>query len=68
MPRRSLRDAGATAVEYALIVAAIALILIPVVISLNKVLDDTLHRSCESTAKQNAATPMSDAEAKAACK
>ncbi|MDT7786678.1 MAG: Flp/Fap pilin component [Pseudonocardiales bacterium] len=47
-------ERGASAVEYALILAAIAVVLIPLVIALNSVLGQVLKDSCTSTAKQNA--------------
>jgi len=51
------RDGGASAVEYALIIAAVALLLIPVARSLQGVLEEVLQNSCESTATQNLGDP-----------
>lgn len=61
------RDVGASAVEYALIVAAVAVILIPVALGLRNVVAEVFQQSCISTAKQNAGGPMTDSEAAAAC-
>ena len=44
--RRMLGDAGASAVEYALIVAAVAALLLPVVIAITRVLDEVFHENC----------------------
>lgn len=66
MSRRLRDEFGATAVEYALIIAAVALLLIPIVISLQSVLEGVLHDSCVSTAEQNAPGPLSD-EASTKC-
>jgi Flp pilus assembly pilin Flp len=62
-PKRSLSDLGASAVEYALIVAAVALLLIPAAITLTKVLDHVLTSNCEQTATQNgSADPAADCQ------
>ena len=65
--RRMLGDAGASAVEYALIIAAVAALLIPVAIGLGKVLDGVLEDSCRSTASQNSFTAAEEAAAQAEC-
>lgn len=60
--RRS-RDRGASAVEYALIVAAVALVLLPIVAALTGLLGDVLTANCEQTAKQNgSASPAADCQ------
>ena len=58
-----LGDAGASAVEYALIVAAVAALLIPISIAFTRVLDDVFHQNCQQTATQNGSTdPVADCE------
>jgi len=56
MPRRHLGERGASAVEYALIVAAVAALLLPAVIGITRVLDQVFEDSCKSTGQQNGLT------------
>jgi len=65
--RRELCDRGAAAVEYALIIAAVALILIPVAMGLERVLSDVLESNCKQTASQNAGTASEQAQNVANC-
>ena len=59
--RRVLGDAGASAVEYALIVAAVAALLIPISIGLTRIIGEVLTNNCEQTASQNGSTtPAAD--------
>lgn len=60
-------DRGASAVEYALIAAAIAAVLLPVAVAIYQRVDDALFSSCVSTAKENAGGPLSNAAAEAMC-
>ena len=62
--RRMLGDAGASAVEYALIIAAVAALLVPVAFALEDLLRQVLTSSCESTGEQNGLT---DAQIAAQC-
>jgi Flp pilus assembly pilin Flp len=52
-----LGDAGASAVEYALIIAAVAALLVPIAFAITDVLHEVLQNSCESTGEQNGLTP-----------
>jgi Flp pilus assembly pilin Flp len=54
--RRMLGDAGASAVEYALIIAAVAVVLIPLAFAIQSLLGQILDDSCASTGKQNGLT------------
>ncbi len=56
--RLRLRSAerGASAVEYALLVAGVAAFLIVIAMSLTRVLATATEKSCENTARQNGYT------------
>ena len=62
--RRMRGEAGASAVEYALIVAAVAVVLIPVIVALRLLLVSVLKDSCAETGKQNG---LSDSQIAAQC-
>lgn len=61
MVRSISPEHGASAVEYALLVAGVAALLIVISLSLTRVLTDVMRSNCEQTAKQNL-TSSSDAQ------
>jgi Flp pilus assembly pilin Flp len=65
--RLDLRERGASAIEYALLVAAVAAILIPVALALSGVLGDVLKQSCKDTARQNGITSSQVTSNEAGC-
>lgn len=69
MPGRARwRDAqGASAVEYALIIAAVALVVLPAVVWLSNIIGEVLEANCQQTASQNAGTASEQAANTASC-
>ena len=65
--RRVLGERGASAVEYALIIAAVALVLVPLAAVIREGVETFLLKSCMSTAQENAVIPMTPAQAETAC-
>lgn len=60
-------DDGASAVEYALIVAAVAALLVPILFALTDLLGKVLVDSCKSTARQNGISSSQIAADQADC-
>ena len=65
---RHLGDRGASAIEYALIVVAIAAILVPVVFALHERVGAVFCETCVTATKAGPGGPITDAEAEAECK
>ena len=65
--RRVQGDGGASAVEYALLLAAVATILVPIMFALSGIIRDVLQDSCENTARQNGISPSQIASDVAEC-
>ena len=54
------RDDGASAVEYGLLIAAIAALIVVVVFVLGGVLQDVFNNTCDTIAKETAPTTGTD--------
>lgn len=63
--RRLRGEWGASAVEYALIVAAVAALLVPVAFGLDDILQKVLGESCVATGRENG---MTSSAASTACR
>jgi Flp pilus assembly pilin Flp len=61
-------DRGASAVEYALIVIAVAAVLVPVVFALHERVSSALFGTCVTATKAEAPDTVTDAAAQAQCK
>jgi pilus assembly protein Flp/PilA len=59
MPRRSRDEEGASAVEYGLLVAAIAALIVLIVFALGNVVKDTFDVTCDTIAGEAQVTDNS---------